>query len=87
MVDNTLRSVMEMSDNAIICANAQGEIVFWSAGAMKMFGYTPKEAIGNSLQIIMPHRFREKHQNGVNGRTERATEYIRFESILKYPKL
>lgn len=77
LIDNTLQSVMEISDDAIICANAQGEIVFWSAGAMKMFGYTPGEAIGSSLQMIMPERYKEKHQNGVNGRTERALDYIR----------
>lgn len=77
MVDHTLRSVMEMSDNAIICANSIGEIVFWSAGAMKMFGYTPGEAIGSSIQIVMPQKYREKHQNGLNNRAEKAKEYIK----------
>lgn len=77
MVDHTLRSVMEMSDNAIICANNVGDIVFWSAGAMKMFGYTPGEAIGSSLKIVMPQRFRDRHQNGINGRAERAHEYVK----------
>ena len=77
LVDNTLRSVMKMSDNAIISANAQGEIVFWSSGAVKMFGYTPREAIGSSLQMIIPDRLREKHQNGVNKKTEYAMEYIK----------
>lgn len=51
LVDNALRSVMSMSEDAIVCANAQGELVFWSAGAVKMFGYTPGEAIGSSLQV------------------------------------
>ena len=68
---------MSISDDAIICANASGEVVFWSAGAVKMFGYTPGEAIGSSLQMIMPQRFKEKHQNGINARTDRAIEYIK----------
>ena len=51
LVDNALRSVMSMSEDAIVCANAQGELVFWSAGAVKMFGYTSGEAIGSSLQV------------------------------------
>lgn len=51
LVDNALQSVMSMSEDAIVCANAQGELVFWSAGAVKMFGYTPGEAIGSSLQV------------------------------------
>ena len=49
--DNALREVMEMSQDAIICANSVGEIVFWSPGAVKMFGYTPGEAIGSSLEV------------------------------------
>eukprot|EP00731_Ephydatia_muelleri_P027893 Em0019g766a len=49
--DNALRSVMQMSHDAIVCANAAGDIVFWSAGAVKMFGYTPGEAIGSSLEV------------------------------------
>ena len=49
--DNALRSVMLMSHEAIICANSSGEIVFWSQGGVKMFGYTPGEAIGSSLDV------------------------------------
>ena len=81
LVDNTLRSVMQMSDDAIVSANACGELVFWSSGAVKMFGYTPGEAIGSSLQMIMPERFKEKHQNGVNKKTEYAMEYIKFVNL------
>ena len=77
LVDNTLRSVMQMSDDAIVSANAQGELVFWSNGAMKIFGYTPGEAIGSSLQMVMPQRYKEKHQNGINRRTEFALDYIK----------
>ena len=45
---------MQMSHDAIVCANAAGDIVFWSAGAVKMFGYTPGEAIGSSLEVSLP---------------------------------
>ena len=95
LVDNALRSVMSMSEDAIVCANAQGELVFWSAGAVKMFGYTPGEAIGSSLQVlysflvvllcyhyllmqmIMPQRYKERHQGGINNKTDEAIKYIR----------
>ena len=49
--DNAFRSVMQISQDAICCANSVGDIVFWSAGASKMFGYTPGEAIGSSLEV------------------------------------
>ena len=51
LAENALRSVMRMSQDAIVCANNTQEIVFWSAGAVKMFGYTPGEAIGSSLEV------------------------------------
>lgn len=49
--DNAFRSVMQISQDAIVCANNIGDIVFWSAGASKMFGYTPGEAVGSSLEV------------------------------------
>ncbi len=52
--DNALRTVMQISQDAIICANNVGDIIFWSAGAVKMFGYTPGEAIGSSLEVMLP---------------------------------
>ena len=53
--DNAFRSITQISQDAICCANSVGDIVFWSAGASKMFGYTPGEAIGSSLEV-MQHR-------------------------------
>ena len=51
--DNAFRSVMQISQDAICCANSVGDIVFWSVGACKMFGYTPGEAIGSSLEVCV----------------------------------
>ena len=49
--DNAFRSVMHISQDAIVCANSVGDIVFWSTGAARMFGYTPGEAIGSNLEV------------------------------------
>lgn len=61
--DSAFRSVMQISQDAIVCANSIGEIVFWSVGACKMFGYSPAEAVGSSLEVkryynIVPPLFR-----------------------------
>ena len=101
LVDNALRSVMSMSEDAIVCANAQGVLVFWSTGAVKMFGYTSGEAIGSSLQVrqacyamsgyyhlmlqmIMPQRYKERHQGGINNKTDEAIKYIRLACRIQY---
>jgi len=71
---------MKMSHDAIVCANSVGEIVYWSSGAVKMFGYTPGEAIGSSLEMIIPQSYKEKHRNGIGNRTEDTLKYIRKHS-------
>jgi len=68
--DNAFRSIMQISQNAIVCANSVGDIVFWSAGACKMFGYTPGEAVGSSLEV------RAIFMYGMNGYTKRLNDPI-----------
>lgn len=75
--DNAFRSIMQISLDAICCANSVGDIVFWSVGACKMFGYTPGEAIGSSLEMIIPQNYKERHRNGISKRTTNTLKYIR----------
>ena len=55
------RLVSGMSD-AIIYADAEGVIRLWNRGATRIFGFT--EAVGRSLDIIIPERLRERHWQG-----------------------
>ena len=48
----------------MIYADAVGKIRVWNAGAERIFGFTPEEAIGASLDIIIPERLRERHWTG-----------------------
>jgi PAS domain S-box-containing protein len=50
--------------DAIICSDADGSITQWNRGAMRMFGYTEAEAIGSSLDIIIPEALRARHWHG-----------------------
>src|SRR3954449_4108160 len=47
--------------DAIVYADFGGLIRFWNRGAERMFGYSAKEAIGSSLDLIMPENLRERH--------------------------
>jgi PAS domain-containing protein len=55
--------------DAIIAAGTDGSIVFWNPAAERMFGYTESEALGRSLDLIIPERFRHRHWDGCRGRT------------------
>lgn len=59
-----LTSVVQLTPDALVLANAGGHIVFWNAGAEKMFGYKEEEALGQPLTLIVPPRYREAHAKG-----------------------
>ena len=61
-MEERFRIISESSPDAIILANDKGEIIYWSAGAEKMFGYTAVEALGQPRFIILPDRFHESDQ-------------------------
>jgi PAS domain S-box-containing protein len=65
--------VTELAD-AVIIADTDGRIVFWNEAATRLFGFAAVEAIGRSLDLIIPERFRDRHWSGyrevmVSGRT------------------
>ena len=45
----------------MIFADRQGVIRYWDAGAEAVFGHRAGEALGNSLDLIIPERFRKAH--------------------------
>ena len=52
-----------MSD-AIVYADAEGVIRLWNRGAARIFGFAEIEALGRSLDIIIPAGLRERHWQG-----------------------
>jgi PAS domain S-box-containing protein len=50
--------------DAMVIADRDGSILSWNAGAEAMFGYPAAEAIGASLDLIVPERLRERHWAG-----------------------
>ena len=55
--------VRDASD-AIVYADAGGTIRLWNRGAERIFGFTEAEALGQSLDIIIPPNLRERHWQG-----------------------
>jgi PAS domain S-box-containing protein len=56
-----LTAVVQLTPDALVLANADGQIVFWNAGAHKLFGHTEEEALGQPLNLIIPPRYRDAH--------------------------
>lgn len=56
--------IVEDNPLAILFADRDGKIRLWNAGAEAMFGYTAAEALGQSLDLIVPEKQRPRHWEG-----------------------
>ncbi|MBP5997852.1 MAG: PAS domain S-box protein [Azonexus sp.] len=56
--------IVEQAADAIIYSDRQGMIERWNAAATAMFGYTAAEALGQSLDLIIPEHLRAAHWRG-----------------------
>ena len=73
---------IDVAADAIIAAGSDGKIVFWNPAATRIFGFTPEEALGESLDLIIPERFRARHWDGYRqvmstGETKYRAEVLR----------
>ncbi|MGA7802992.1 PAS domain-containing protein [Bradyrhizobium sp.] len=50
--------------DAVVYSDVEGRIQFWNNGAEAMFGFTSAEAVGQSLDIIVPENLRKRHWDG-----------------------
>lgn len=64
MEDSLYRQIVEASPEAVIFGDMRGIIRLWNAGAQAIFGFTAEEAVGQSLDIIIPERLRGRHWEG-----------------------
>ena len=58
------KAIAEQIPDALIYADRDGVIRLWNRGAEALFGFPAAEAVGASLDIIVPERFRAAHWAG-----------------------
>jgi diguanylate cyclase (GGDEF)-like protein/PAS domain S-box-containing protein len=56
--------VVDVTSDAILCADARGRITFWNAAAEVMFGHPANQALGAPLELIMPSDLKAAHATG-----------------------
>ncbi|CAO3417559.1 PAS domain-containing protein [Azospirillum doebereinerae] len=74
--------------DAVIVSDAGGAITLWNAAAERMFGFTPAEALGQSLDLIIPERQRQRHWDGYQktmstGQTRYGSDVLRVPAVHK----
>jgi PAS domain S-box-containing protein len=58
------RAVLGSASDAIVLADREGVIRFWNPGAERVFGFAAAEALGRSLDLIIPEPQRARHWAG-----------------------
>jgi PAS domain S-box-containing protein len=84
--DAVLAEVVRRLADAVLIADADGQIVFWNAAAERLFGWSEAEAVGQRLDLIVPERLRDRHWEGWHRvMTTGETKY--GDSLLEVPAL
>lgn len=87
-MDRLLLQLLQDSPDAILIADRDGAIRFWNSGAERMFGHTATEALGQSLDLIIPENLRARHWQGYfrvmeTGQTKYLTEKLTSPGVRK----
>ena len=82
------RLVVEQAPDGIIFTDRQGVIQIWNSAAAELFGYLPEEAVGRTLDIIIPQHLRPTHWEGfgkavASGHTKHGTRALKTRATHK----
>jgi PAS domain S-box-containing protein len=80
--------LVEVIGDAVVVADASGAINLWNPAAERLFGFAQAEALGNSLDLIIPERLRERHWTGyrrtmASGGTRYGHDVLRVPAVHK----
>ena len=64
VVQGLAQSILATRSDAIVATDRDGIIRFWNPGAERIFQFTEHEAVGRSLDLIIPERLRPRHWSG-----------------------
>jgi PAS domain S-box-containing protein len=63
-MDRLLIQAINDAPDAILISDREGVISLWNRGAEQMFGRTAAEAVGQTLDLIIPENLRGRHWDG-----------------------
>jgi PAS domain S-box-containing protein len=64
LTDAVLAGLVHDAGDAVIVAGNDGAIRYWNASAERIFGWPAGDALGQSLDLIVPEPLRERHWEG-----------------------
>src|SRR6185312_7001632 len=87
MHDRLSEALLTSPSDAIVATDRDGRIVFWNPGAERIFGFAAHEAVGQSLDLIIPENLRARHWEGFRHVMETGTSRYGQGDLLAVPGL
>ncbi len=83
-----VEQLVSVIGDAVVVADPAGAITLWNAAAERIFGFSEDEAIGKSLDIIIPQRLQPRHWDGYRktmetGQTRYGSELLKVPAVHK----
>jgi PAS domain S-box-containing protein len=60
-----LQAIADSTSDALIAIDDASKVIEWNSAAEKIFGFSAKEMVGSSLNMVIPERYRTAHDKGV----------------------
>ena len=85
------QQLVDGAGDAVMVSNAGGAIVYWNAACERLFGFSAQEAMGQSLDLIIPQRQQGRHWEGyhktmASGITRYGTSLLKVPAVHKEGK-
>lgn len=87
-IEKLSTEILALAPDAILYADRDGIIRLWNTGAERIFGYSAAEALGQSLDLIIPEKLRQRHGDGFHktmatGETRYSTDMLAVPAMHK----
>jgi PAS domain S-box-containing protein len=87
ITDGLANEILNTASDAILFTDPGGLIRFWNLGAARIFGFTAEEAVGKSLDLVIPERLRARHWEGYERVMATGTTRYGAGDLLSVPAL
>jgi PAS domain S-box-containing protein len=84
-------ALLDAIGDAVVVSDAQGRVIVWNPAAERLFGFSATEALGQSMDMIIPERLRGRHWEGFDksmatGTTKYGHDVLRVPAVDKAGK-
>src|SRR5262245_49386403 len=80
-----LGEIVDRSSDAVVVVDGDGVLCYWNAGAERIFGFSAGDAVGRSLDLIIPERLQDRHWTAFRAAVSTGASRFGAEDLLAVP--